>query len=370
METILFLALGLARPAASAKPENPQEFQNIAVKPGETIEFVAKTYLRDPSQWGEILRYNTLPSRDPHVALPGLTLRMPVKLIREEYQAARLIFRQNRVYFRRKEGVDWNLASDSMDFYRNDAIKTLDDSKAVVRFVDNDLMQVDPGSMAIVMPTAKDYHVELKRGGVVASTKKIMIGSTVVAPASPGSVFTASIQKDQSTLVQVYKGQASVKSGGKDVKVDAGQAVNVKEGLIPSLPFKVPDFSALKSWVGEFENQLLSRTNKGKKTAAEAPASPPPTPVDQSKAASERALKQAAKIQAPASVSGYRIQCAIEEDFSHVLTDREIEADVKMSPGDLGLPDGQYWCRIAPIDLMGTQGPFKTPKIYTIGESQ
>lgn len=368
METILVLALGLALPSSSAQPEASREFQSISVKPGETLEFLAKTYLKDPTSWGEFLRHNALPTKDPNAALPGLTLRMPIKLIREEYQAARLIYRQNQVYFRRKEGVDWNIAGDSMDLYRNDAIKTLGDGKAVVRFADNDLMQVDPGSMAIVMPTAKDYHVELKRGGVVAANKKIMMGSAVIAPASPNTVFTASIQSDKSTLVQVYKGQASVKSGGKDVKVDAGQAVNVKEGLVPSLPFKIPDLKALKSWVGGFEAQLMAMKKKaGQPVPAEEPTPEAPKETDQS--ASDRALKQAAKIQAPTSVSSYRIQCAIEEDFQHVLTDRNLDADVKLRPNELGLPPGKYWCRVAAIDLMGEQGPFKTPKIYTVGDS-
>ncbi|MFH1620448.1 MAG: LysM peptidoglycan-binding domain-containing protein, partial [bacterium] len=66
----------------SGAPVRAQEFQKVTVRPGDTLWSIANTYLKDPTNWNEILKYNRLPSSDPSVALPGLVLKVPVYMIK------------------------------------------------------------------------------------------------------------------------------------------------------------------------------------------------------------------------------------------------------------------------------------------------
>ena len=149
-------------------------FQNVVVRQGDTLWGIANTYLKDPSKWDQILQYNRLPSSDPTVALPGMTLRVPVALIKESLRAAKLIYKLNRVFFRRRETADWKATVEEMELYRGDSIKTLDASKAKVRFINADLLSLDPNSLAVIKPLHADYDVELKTGGLFVGRSRLV----------------------------------------------------------------------------------------------------------------------------------------------------------------------------------------------------
>lgn len=358
---------GGEKPLSQAPSGVSGEFQTVSVRPGDTLGSVAKAYLRDPGRWEEIARSNGLSSPDPAAALSLPTLRLPVKLVREELQAARLVYTINRSLFRRKDGSDWVPTTENMDLFRNDSVRTFAGSKAVVKFADDELMQIDSDSMAIIMPSSKDYQVELKRGGVVAGNKKVMMGSALVTPETTDTVYTASLGKDKSTLVQVFRGQAEVRSGGKTVQVDAGKATEVRQGASPSLPFAIPDLGGLKSWVAGFESQIAAlKIRLGKPGPPPRVPVPPraPLPLADVHPAADLSQDTAGSLQA---IMGFRIQCSRTQDFTLVLTDRFFEADSGIGPESFGLPYGQYWCRIAQVDLLGNLGEFKAPKPYFLG---
>lgn len=376
---LLWRVCGAPSPA-SAQQGNAAEMQKISVRPGDTLWSVAKKYLKDPSKWDELLRYNTLPTSDLTVALPGMTLSLPVGSVREEFQAARIVSKVNRVLYRDKDGGPWLNAALNMEVFRNDTITTLKDSKAVIRFLDKSHMQIDADSMAIVMPTSKDYHIELKRGGVAATNKRIRIGAATVSPASPNAVYTASVRDDQTVVVQVYKGMAAVRSAGKTVHVGAGKATEARPGLAPSLPFNIPDLGALKSFVSGFEEQLQSVKRKLVKAASpaapmNAPAAtvsaPAPIPIRIPDSTPTQDLeKEAAALMILEPVMGYRIECSNTQDFSSPLARQYFDADVPMRPESFDLPPDRYWCRIAVVDLLGSTGKFKEPKVYALGRAR
>ena len=70
------------------------------------------------------------------------------------------------------------------------------------------------------------------------------------------------------------------------------------------------------------------------------------------------------------AVSAYRVQCARENNFASTVLDKTLDPDVKFDPGDQGLSPGRYWCRVARIDLLGTQQAFKEPKPYSLGDNR
>src|SRR5438552_1087329 len=105
LASLLCLAL------AAGAEQRQTAFQNVVVKKGDTLWSISNAYLKDPARWDELLKYNRLPSSDPTVALPGMTLRVPVVLIKEDLRAAHLVYILKRVVSRRRETADWKTAA-------------------------------------------------------------------------------------------------------------------------------------------------------------------------------------------------------------------------------------------------------------------
>jgi hypothetical protein len=357
----LLCAGGPVLPAGAAQPAGADELQTIRVTPSDTLASIARKYLKNPAKLDAILRYNALPSADPNAPLPKMALRLPTQSLRTEFQAARIVSAFNRVFYRRKEGESWVTAVKDMEVFRNDTIKTMEEATAVIRFTDDDLMQIGPDSLAIVMPTAQDYHVELKRGGVVSSNKTVRIGSANVSPSSPDTVYTARVSDDDTVVVQVYKGNAAVEAAGKTVQVAAGMAVSAKPGSAPSLPFDIPDLASFKSLMSGFEEKLISL-----KKAIVKPSAPP-------KAASSPAARveglnpDAASLKVGQPIMGYRVECSKAPDFEVLVVRQFFDVDAPMGPEDFNIPRDRYWCRMAAVDLLGATEKFKEPKSYSLG---
>ena len=96
---IALLVLILAASAMNAAAQTKVILQEIDVKEGDTLWGIANFYLKDPKAWTEILKYNKLASTDPNVILPGMKLKVPVKLVKESL----------RPYSRHGKRTDWQL---------------------------------------------------------------------------------------------------------------------------------------------------------------------------------------------------------------------------------------------------------------------
>jgi len=230
-------------------------FQNVVVRRGDTLWGIANTYLKDPSKWDQVLKYNRLPSNDPTVALPGMTLKVPVQLIKENMRAAQVIYLLNRVLLRKRDTADWGDAKQDAQVYRGDALHTLENAKAKVKFLNGDLLSVDPNSMAVIKPPSVDYDVELKSGAVFTGHARVLTASAKVTPRTQDTQYSAKVNADLSTLVEVYKGRAGVEGGGKTVEVPAGMASEVKMGLAPTLPKKIADLPEFEARAAEYNGE-------------------------------------------------------------------------------------------------------------------
>ena len=227
-------ALSLLLLCLSAEASEPR-FQDVTVKKGDTLWGIAKTYLKDPAKWDEILKHNRLPSSDPAVALPGMTLKVPVHLIREQLRAAHMIYKLNQVAFRRKETASWRPAPLNMELYRGDSLRTLAASKAKVKFINADLLNLDADSLAIIKPVDRDYDVELKSGSVFAGRSRVVTASARITPKTKDTQYSAKVSPDLTTLVEVYTGVAAVEGQGKTVDVRAGMSSEGRFGVGPRL---------------------------------------------------------------------------------------------------------------------------------------
>lgn len=336
------------------------DFQAVVVKPGDTLWSIANKYLKDPARWDEIVKYNKSVGSDPTIALPGMTLRVPTALIKEELRAAHLVARVNKVMFRRNATASWNVGTDNMDLYRNDWIRTLEDSAASVRFLDDDLLRLGANSMAVIKPVNKDYAVELKRGGTFFGRAKIVTAGAVVTPQSKDTRYVATVRDDMSTKVEVLKGEAQVAAAGQTVSVKMGMSAEVTLGLAPSVPVKIADMPAFEARAAELGSGMLAGVQRAKAPAVPAKAAPLPV----SNANDPKA--QLAELKLGSMVSGYRIQCSDNQDLSDLRVSKNVDLDQAVTAGFLGIPPGEYWCRVAPLDLLSVVGKFASPRRYSL----
>lgn len=364
----VFLLLLLAFPASAGLNPDAGDtiFQTVVVKQGDTLWGIANQFLKDPAKWDEILKYNKLPS-DPTVALPGMTLRVPIRLIKENLRAAHLIYVVNRVLFRRKETADWRAAALEMELYKGDSIRTLESAKAKVRFLNADLLSLDPNSLAIIKPQIKDADVELKTGGVFVGRARVVTASARVSPKTPDTQYSAKVRHDLSTLVEVYTGVATVEGQGRTVDVPAGMSTEVNLGMAPGIPAKIIDLPEFEARAAEFTGATVQGQARVRVTGSAA------LPVgaiaeDVNRAQDVAMLRgDAMSLAIGIPISGYRVQASRTRDFDKILFDKVFEAEERFDPRQTNLPPGVYWFRIALIDLLGTENKPSAARLYSIG---
>ncbi len=353
------LLLALAAPGAAQS--DPDSFQVVVVKPGDTMWAIANKYLKDPSRWDELLKYNKLPTKDPTVALPGLSLRVPVRLIKVQLRAAHLVYSVNRVLFRRKETPAWKPGQLSMELFQGDTVRTLEESKARVKLLDKELLSLEPNSMAVIKPLDRDGDIELKAGSVFAGRARVVTASALVTPRTKDTRYAASIEADLTTRVEVFKGAAGVEAQGSSVEVPAGMSTRVSPGLAPEVPRAIANLPDLETRAYEYASAV--KVGGGPAPEPRGPAGLPPTP--EADADSLRGDLQSLRVGLP--IAGYLVQAATDREFKNIVLDKKFDAEERLRPSEEGLKPGAYWWRIAVVDLLGTEGRFAEPRYYTVG---
>ena len=363
LASVLTLSAGAAAGATEEAPE--VAFQSVVVKPGDTLWGIANAYLKDPRKWDELLRYNKLPSSDPTVALPGLTLRVPVKLIKEDLRAAHLVHRSNRVDARRKATVEWKSAIEGMELFKGDALRTLDDAHAKVKFLSAELLSVDPNSLVIIKPPREDFDIELKSGSIFTGRSRVVTATARITPKTRDTQYSTRIEPDFTTKVAVHKGLAAVEAQGQSVDVKAGMATEVKMGQAPSAPVRIPDMPDFEARAAEFNGQPIRRAAvlaDGQLAAEGAAAEQLERAPD---ASGLRGEVSSLRIGIP--ISGYRVQASLRQDFDRVSFDKVFDAEERFDMRYEKLAPGVYWFRIALVDLLGTQEKWSEPRLFAIG---
>lgn len=361
---VLALLTWGALPARGSEPaaltEAQTKFQSVIVKPGDTLWGISHAYLKDPARWDEILKYNRLPTEDPTVALPGMTLRVPIKLIKTSLRAAHVVYLVNKVLYRRKETADWKGAKMAAEVFQGDSLRTLEDSKARVLFLNKELLNLDQNSMAVIKPSDSDADVELKAGSVFTGRARVVTATARITPRTGDTRYSATVEPNLTTRVEVFKGAAAVAAQGASVVVPAGMQTRVAPGLAPELPRALENAADLEARAQEF----LSASTVGGGAAPD-PKVPPPQPEPEADADSLRNDIQVLKIGEP--ILGYHVQASVERDFHRPVFDRKYGADDRFAADEAGLKPGAYWWRVAAVDLLGTEGPFHAPRYYTVG---
>ncbi len=381
MKSLLLGFLLLLRPGRALAAE---ELQTIVVKPGDTLWSISKTYLKDPKKWNVIIRYNRLPSGDPSIALPGMQLRVPVTLIKEQYRAARLVYFLNEVLFRRTGSEDWKGVNIKMSLFKSDTLHTMTGARADVEFYTGELLSLYPNTIAVLRPPgAKDIDVELLSGELRSVRSRVITASARITPKTRDTEFGAKLKDDLTTLVQVTKGKVDVEAQGRTVEVAEGFASEVRLDMPPSKAVKLPplpQFAQGSSTVLSTSGGPQLKTEGGvvslnMKTPVKIPALTANLPnTDLTKnipAAGDTNDKgiDASEIVKIISVGNpvqsYHLQVSKEQSFSTTVLDKNYDAYNSLDLNEL-LPPGDYVIRIALVDLLGFEGKFSAPRAVKV----
>ena len=371
--------------AGSARAE---ELQVIVVRPGDTLWSISSTYLKDPTKWNELLKYNKLPSSDPSIALPGMALKVPVRLVKEQYRAAKLVNFLNEVLLRRPGTPDWNGVAMKMDLFKSDTLRTRANARADVKFYSGEILNLYPNSIAVLRPPGKkNTDVELLAGEMRGLRSRVVTASARITPKTKDTEFGARLKEDLTTLVQVYKGKADVEAQGKTVEVPAGFAAEVKMDRQPSDPVKMPPLPQLAQTATELastggaklssEGGMVSLNMKKAPAGGAGPNVPLPKGGDLAKGVPAAGDVNASGIDANEivkmisvanPVQSYHLQVAKDQTFSAPLVDKTYDAFDTINLNDL-LPPGNYFMRVALVDLLGFEGKFSAPRPITVGRN-
>ncbi|NIM02653.1 LysM peptidoglycan-binding domain-containing protein, partial [bacterium] len=241
----------------SQAQEERVELIEVTVKKGDTLYKFAEIYLRDPSLWPEIYKYNKDLVKDPDLILPAMKIKVPVVLLKDEI--ADIIRIKNNVRTRKRGESEWERAVLRMRLFSEDGVRTLSDSLAHIKFIKGEIVRLGENSLVILKPEEKEETVELLSGELRASEAKVLTASAVVEPhISPTLVkpdFKTKIKKDKTTLVSVYKGKVDLIAQGERVTIPEGFMSQAKLDYAPEKPIALPPPPEL----GEAKEELAKK---------------------------------------------------------------------------------------------------------------
>lgn len=349
--------------------------QEIEVKEGQTLSYIANYYFKDPKSWPEILKYNKLDITDIYAPLPGMKLKVPIVIVKEKFRPAYLVYILNKVKYKRRDSVVWEDAVINMELKNEDAIATYEKSRANIKFYSGEILTIDENSFVTIRPELKQEEVSLHKGAVRATKAKVITDNAVITPKiEPKSEkvdFKTKIrEEDRTTLVEVYEGAVDVTAQGKTVYVPKGFGTEIKPFSPPSLPKALPPPPEIQLETAKIssENELVLTTNMPyislqlKEVKIEQ--------KDSNLYQSEDKTKQSIKPKTIGSIlKKYHIQVAKEKDFKKIIyeeiNDIKPNQKIEINLKSLQLPDGKYYLRVSYIDEFGFENPGE-PKVVII----
>ncbi len=224
---------------------NPQEFETITVKKGDTLSKISGQYLEDPKRWQELLQYNNIPNAN--LIRPGLELKIPVYLAKKAVGV--VVFRSGKTMISRQDIKDWQPIAIKDPIYSKNILKTAQKSNLHIQVGTDSMLKIYPDSELVFDPpnvqqtTAFSYF--LQRGRLNAQITKAEGRSYVVrTPAAMAAVrgteFDTEVNRDRRTTLRCYEGEVEISAQKKKVTVPAGYGVMVDYGKPPGDLFALP----------------------------------------------------------------------------------------------------------------------------------
>jgi hypothetical protein len=335
---IIALLVILSLFTLSKAQEEKVKLIEVTVSPGDTLYKFAEIYLRDPSRWPEIYKYNRELVKDPNLILPAMKIKIPVGLLKDEI--ADLIFLRNNVRARKKGESEWEKATLYMRLFSEDGVRTFTDSQARIKFIKGEIVSLGENSLVILRPEKKEETVELLSGELRASEAKVLTASAVVEPQISSTLakpdFKTKIKEDKTTLVAVYRGKVDLIAQGERVTIPEGFMSQAKLNYTPEKPIALPPAPDL---------------TRAKEELAKAPTAfgLPEEGKIEGKIGLEENLSSLdfSEKKESLGIKYLHLQVASDPEFNNIVEDKRLESIEGYQKSKL--PDGEYFWRVSYI---------------------
>jgi hypothetical protein len=175
--------------------------------------------------------------------------------------AAILEHKKNLVKGKRAGGVAWEIAKPGMPLYDHDALQTYDYAGAVIKFDQDNIIEMEENSLIVIKKLEEDFIFKEKRSFIVVADGEFR-GKFFTAPGKPVYVelatptavarikpshsreqpvdFKVRVNPDSSSTFIVYNGMAEVEAQGIKVELTSMQKTSVVINTPPQIPVDLP----------------------------------------------------------------------------------------------------------------------------------
>ena len=349
------VAFGAAPARAQSKLDALATAAYVTVA-GDTLFEVAQRYLTDAGGWRALARLNHVSA--PRLLPAGMTLRLPLALLRRDSTAASIVALSGRVTARALGTSLGTGAAPEVPLLpgrilgENDAVSTGADGFATLELDDGSYVSIAPNSHIVLSVLRKmaltgieDHVIELQRGEVAnevthakQSGDRFEVRTPSIVAGVRGTRFRVN-QLPSMTAVEVLDGTVAV-----------GSSAGVATGK--TAPAPGPE-SARPRFVGAGQG---SATPNGGVVGAPQPLMPAPVLAHPGKVQDGKLV--AFDLVPAVDAGGYRIQIARDADLLDLIRDARV-TEPRATFSDV--PDGTYFVRISSIDRSGLDG---LPRVY------
>lgn len=348
------IALLLAAPAC-AQTFDAGGTATYVTAAGDTLYEVAQRYLTDAKGWRELAGLN-------HVSAPrrlpaGMTLRLPLALLRRDAAPASVIATNGLVTIRRRGNAFGTAATPPMPLLigrsvgESDAVSTGPDGFATLELADGSYVSLTPNSSIVlsilrkmVLTGINERVIELDKGEVsneVTHAKqpgdRFEVHTPSIVAGVRGTHFRVQVSPSM-TAVEVLDGRVAV-----GTTTDIAHPGNDKAQPHPNA-----------SQLVEAGNGSATPANG--EVGSPQPLLPAPRLIDPSKVQAGKSVTF--NLAPQAGADGYRVQIARDADLLDLIRDAHVRAP---SATFSDIADGTYFVRVSTIDRNGLEG---LPRVY------
>ncbi len=326
----LFL-IAIGAQAQTAEPALP-----YVVKASDNVIGIAKRHLVDPRQWSAVARFNAMP--DPNVIRPGQTVRIPLRLMKFQPVAGRLVAAQGDV---RLGGA---AAAVGAAVNEGTRLETGANSSAVVELADGSRVKLLPTSLAEVV-NQREYAL---RDAAVSGSSTWFSGLVRLAQGTVETLASATTRRARPLSIETPTSLVGVRGTEFRVAYDDPASRNARTEVLAGLVRADNPAQQSGAEVARGEGAVINPAQREVRVVKLLPA-------PELGALPGEVLKPAGAWPLPvlAGASAYRVQVAADAQFNGIVR------DPKATGGTVNLaslPDGTWNARVRGIDAAGLEG--------------
>lgn len=172
-----------------------------------------------------------------------------------------IVFKKKNASRRYTDSVIWEDIAQESEIYNYDAIRTMEQSSAVLTLKDGTKIELDQNTMLVVIMTDKALNINFDKGGVTAqntsgSQSSIVLNSKDASIAlNKGDI---SVNSDDGGMdIHLNSGNAKVSAGGKELSITPDVAATLKNGVAESSNEElIPEYPKHNSHMVSFDKSM------------------------------------------------------------------------------------------------------------------